>query len=91
VTGTPENPCSTCEENTFGYDPITGCQECGCVTEGTVSANMSCSLENGNCFCQDNVEGRTCDHCAFGYFRYPECQQCPCDLRGTTEEICNQV
>jgi len=26
VTGTDDNPCSECEENTFGYDPITGCQ-----------------------------------------------------------------
>ena len=24
VTGPPEKPCSECEENTFGYDPITG-------------------------------------------------------------------
>lgn len=49
MTGTDDNPCSTCEENTFGYDPITGCQECMCATQGTVAANMSCSLENGNC------------------------------------------
>jgi laminin alpha 3/5 len=49
VTGTADNPCSTCEENTFGYDPITGCQECACQTAGTVAGNMSCSLENGNC------------------------------------------
>ena len=26
VTGTAEDPCSECEENTFGYDAITGCQ-----------------------------------------------------------------
>jgi laminin alpha 3/5 len=49
VTGTPGNECSTCEENTFGYDPITGCQECACKVQGTMSGNMSCSLENGNC------------------------------------------
>ncbi len=49
VTGTDDSPCSTCEEETFSYDPITGCQECACDTRGTVAQNMSCSLENGNC------------------------------------------
>ena len=49
VTGTADDPCSTCEENTFGYDPITGCQPCDCIIDGTVNGNMSCSLENGNC------------------------------------------
>ena len=36
VTGSSDNPCSECEENTFGYDAITGCQECNCMVEGTV-------------------------------------------------------
>ena len=49
MTGTPENPCSQCEENTFGYDPITGCQECMCNTEGTRNESMSCNLESGQC------------------------------------------
>ena len=49
VTGTDENPCSQCEENTYGYDPITGCQECDCMIEGTVNGNMSCALESGFC------------------------------------------
>ena len=49
VTGTDENPCSQCEENTYGYDPITGCQECDCMTEGTVNGSMSCALESGFC------------------------------------------
>ncbi len=41
VTGTEEAPCSECEENTFGYDPITGCQECKCMVEGTVAGMFS--------------------------------------------------
>ena len=90
VTGEPGNECSRCEENTFGYDSITGCQECACQVEGTVAGNMSCSLETGQCYCKDNVEGRTCDHCSAGAFNYPECETCPCDLRGTTEDICDQ-
>ena len=36
-------------ENTFGYNPITGCQECQCATEGTINADMSCDLESGKC------------------------------------------
>ena len=49
VTGPDDNPCTECEENTFGYDPITGCQECMCDTDGTINANMSCALDSGNC------------------------------------------
>ena len=49
VTGTDEEPCSMCEENNFGYDPITGCQECRCAIDGTINRNISCSLESGNC------------------------------------------
>ena len=90
VTGTPENPCSECEENTFGYDAITGCQECNCRVEGTVNASMSCSLDSGNCYCKENVEGRQCDHCSYGSYSYPVCEPCDCDLRGTTESICDQ-
>ena len=56
VTGEPGNECSRCEENTFGYDSITGCQECACQVEGTVgNANMSCSLETGQCYCKGSV------------------------------------
>ena len=61
MTGEEGNECSRCEENTFGYDSITGCQECACQVEGTIAANMSCSLETGQCYCKENVEGRTCD------------------------------
>ena len=50
VTGTPESPCSQCEENTFGYDPITGCQECNCMIEGTQAGNSptveTCEKDN---------------------------------------------
>ena len=91
VTGTADNPCSECEENTFGYDAITGCQECNCMVEGTVNGSMSCSLESGNCNCKDNVEGRQCDHCSYGSYDYPNCEQCDCDLKGTKERICDQT
>ena len=53
VTGTDENPCSECEVNTFGYDAITGCQECNCMVEGTVGGAMNCTQESGQCYCKD--------------------------------------
>ena len=49
VTGPDDAPCTECMENTFGYNPITGCQECQCATEGTINADMSCDLESGKC------------------------------------------
>ena len=49
VIDSEEGKCTQCEENTYGYDPITGCQECDCMTEGTINGNMSCALETGFC------------------------------------------
>merc|ERR1712106_227086 len=57
---------------------------------GTVGYNESCSLESGQCYCKENVEGRACDHCTYGSYAYPNCESCDCDLRGTTERICDQ-
>ena len=34
-----------CEENTYGYNAVTGCQECSCRTEGT-NGDMSCRFES---------------------------------------------
>ena len=38
-------PCTMCEENTYGYNAVTGCQECSCRTEGT-NGDMSCRFES---------------------------------------------
>ena len=38
-------PCTMCEENTYGYNAVTGCQECSCRTEGT-NGDMSCRFDN---------------------------------------------
>ena len=61
------------------------------MVDGTMSGNMSCSLESGQCYCKDNVEGRACDHCTYGSYAYPHCESCDCELKGTTERICDQV
>ena len=77
-------PCTECEENTYGYNAVTGCQECSCRTEGT-NGDMSCrweifknkkhmflfSLDSGQCNCAERVEGRQCDHCVWGAWNYP--------------------
>ena len=31
--------------------------------------NMTCSQESGQCYCAENVEGRTCDHCSYGSYQ----------------------
>jgi len=51
---------------------------------------MSCSQESGQCYCKENVEGRTCDQCTYGSYQYPNCETCDCNLSGTTEKICDQ-
>lgn len=40
-TDPQDAPCTMCEENTYGYNAVTGCQECSCRTEGT-NGDMSC-------------------------------------------------
>ena len=55
------------------------------------SGNLTCTQESGQCFCKENVEGRTCDHCSYGSYQYPTCETCDCDVSGTTERICDQV
>ena len=83
--------CSKCVENTFGYNPVTGCQACDCKVDGTVDGAMNCSLESGQCDCNPNIEGQACDHCMDGSSNYPSCTVCDCDLHGTEDEICHKV
>ena len=43
-TDPQDAPCTMCEENTYGYNAVTGCQECSCRTEGT-NGDMSCRYQ----------------------------------------------
>ncbi|CAF1033067.1 unnamed protein product [Didymodactylos carnosus] len=81
--------CDQCAVNTYGFDPLLGCEDCQCRIEGVVSQRMDCALKNGQCYCRENVAGRTCDHCASGHFNYPHCMKCDCDQAGTVDSICD--
>lgn len=49
----PENVigdfCDECASNSWGYDPISGCQECKCDTRGVIGGNVQCDELTGNC------------------------------------------
>ncbi|ESO00345.1 hypothetical protein HELRODRAFT_192596 [Helobdella robusta] len=83
VTG--EN-CDTCLPNTFGYNALVGCEECGCDARGVVSADMECDENSGQCHCKPNVAGRKCNKCKLGYYDFPRCRQCSCDLNGVLSD-----
>ncbi|OQV14684.1 Laminin subunit alpha [Hypsibius exemplaris] len=87
VTG---DRCDTCMPQTYGFHPITGCQECKCNSYGT-NGQLDCDQETGKCSCKPNVGGRICDKCITGYYSFPHCQACHyCDVRGALEGICDQ-
>ncbi|XP_065186416.1 laminin subunit alpha-2-like [Sycon ciliatum] len=79
--------CTECRNTTFGFSAA-GCMSCGCNVNATMmntciggqDGDCICSQVDGQCDCQDNVEGRTCTDCAFGTFGIaPACVVChPC-------------
>uniref|UniRef100_A0A0N4ZLJ9 Laminin subunit alpha n=1 Tax=Parastrongyloides trichosuri TaxID=131310 RepID=A0A0N4ZLJ9_PARTI len=81
--------CDKCVKYAFGYDPLIGCQLCGCNKDGSEGGELECDPLSGQCLCKDNVGGRKCESCLPGFFRFPYCSECNCDNRGTTPEICN--
>lgn len=82
--------CDQCAPLTFGFDSLTGCEDCNCKPEGVLNDYMQCDLNNGSCTCKTNVVGRHCDQCERGFYNYPYCEPCSCDLKGSTFEICDQ-
>lgn len=73
----------------FGYDPLIGCQLCGCEKEGSHDGQMQCDPLNGQCLCKENVGGRRCEKCLPGYYGFPHCYECACEDRGTTDQVCD--
>ncbi|XP_028406846.1 laminin subunit beta-1-like [Dendronephthya gigantea] len=79
------------------------CKECGCNPAGTIAhpnmtyldcvrdedtAKLHSGKIPGDCYCKENVLGRTCDTCKDGFYHLTEnnslgCQGCDCFLPGT--------
>ncbi|KAL5291286.1 epi-1 family protein [Megaselia abdita] len=87
VTG---EKCDKCEPYTYGFHQIIGCEECNCNRMGVENGAMQCDLNNGNCDCRQNIEGRACDQCSNGYYDFPNCQRCLCNHAGSTYEVCDK-
>lgn len=50
--------CDRCALNTYGFDPIIGCEECRCNEIGVLNGELQCNLLTGQCPCKENVVGR---------------------------------
>ena len=44
--------------------------DCKCNSDGS----NGCDADHGQCFCNENIEGKYCDHCADNFFGFPNCQ-----------------
>ncbi|VDM65097.1 unnamed protein product [Strongylus vulgaris] len=81
--------CDKCVSYAFGYDPLIGCQKCGCHPQGSEGASLQCDPNSGQCLCRESIGGRQCDRCLPGFYGFPHCYPCRCNVAGTTEEICD--
>lgn len=81
--------CDVCLPQTFGYDPLIGCEECNCDINGVRQRNLECDVNSGQCQCRNNIMGRRCDECQFGFHGFPSCRACNCDKAGTKPRICD--
>lgn len=72
-----------------------GCEECDCLTDGTIGALDTCDTKSGQCSCKKFVGGRRCEECIDGTFdlfgtSLYGCKQCDCDIGGSASPICNK-
>lgn len=82
--------CEFCLQGTCCYDPILGCQDCGCERFGVKGGDIACNPNTGQCNCKPSHTGKKCNKCATGYYDYPLCQKCDaCDPRGVDSRICD--
>jgi len=92
VTG---RKCSTCKSLYWKlnkYNPL-GCQECQCLTSGTVSGLSICHSSTGQCMCKNAITGRVCNTCADGYWKQEDghhfgCSSCECSVGGSEHPYC---
>uniref|UniRef100_A0A8C5MWE3 Laminin subunit alpha 3 n=1 Tax=Leptobrachium leishanense TaxID=445787 RepID=A0A8C5MWE3_9ANUR len=82
--------CEVCEQQSFSFHPIVGCEECNCSINGVAEPlPTKCDGITGQCICKPRISGRQCDRCAPGYFHFPNCIPCDCNPEGTEPQICN--
>lgn len=81
--------CEKCVPYAYGYDPLFGCQLCGCHQNGSHNGELECDAMNGACLCKANVGGRQCEKCLPGFYGFPNCYECDCEDVGTTDAVCN--
>ncbi|KAE8598578.1 hypothetical protein XENTR_v10016864 [Xenopus tropicalis] len=82
--------CEICDQQSFSYHPLVGCEGCNCSTVGVVQPSLShCDGTSGQCKCKPRIVGRQCDRCSPGHFHFPDCFPCDCNPKGTEPHICN--
>ncbi|CAE1285996.1 LAMC1 [Acanthosepion pharaonis] len=90
--------CEKCLPNYYGDAlalPKGQCKPCNCYEKGTLPTGtiFSCDPNNGQCPCQNAVEGLKCDKCQPGYWNLDSgsgCEPCNCDLTGSIDSNCDQ-
>ncbi|XP_037662307.1 laminin subunit alpha-3 isoform X2 [Choloepus didactylus] len=82
--------CEVCEEHSFSFHPLAGCEGCNCSRRGIIgAATPECDRDNGQCRCKPRITGRQCDRCVSGFFHFPECIPCDCNRDGTEPGVCD--
>jgi laminin gamma 1 len=94
VYNTTGDQCQNCLPGYWG-DAITEvkCSACECFELGTTDAsNLQCNLNNGQCECKKNVQGRQCDECKDGFWNIASgdgCVECKCNVLGSFNLSCS--
>ena len=91
VFNTTGDKCERCLPGYWG-DALTStkCHACECNIYGSVSAE--CNLQNGECTCKPNVQGRQCDKCREGFWNLTSgegCSACKCNPLGSSSLSCD--
>jgi hypothetical protein len=64
--------CDECAQNHWNLESGNGCIPCDCDVTGTYLNSTSCNLNDGQCFCLSNREGKKCNECIQGTWGTPD-------------------